>query len=118
MKLKIRTDRTKQSARRLLEISRSLRQCRMLTEDICRGLRRHSDLEHVRRELYKQIDQLQLETGRTGILADSLMQISYMYEQEENRNAQLLEEGTRYRKYKISAKAPGVLRDYINSVIY
>ena len=118
MKLKIRTDGTRQSARRLLDISRSLRSCRMQTEDILRGLRRHSEMEHIRRELMKQIDQMQLEAGRTGILADSLMQISQLYESQEMRNAQVLEEGRRYRKIRMSAASPENLREYFGTIIF
>ena len=117
MKLKIRTNGTKQSARRLLEISRVLRDCRMQTEDVCRNLRRHSDLELVRREINKQIDQLQLESGRTAVMADALMYISNLYDMRETQNAQLLEEGRRHQKTRMSAQSIGNLREFIGTVI-
>lgn len=95
MQIKICSEKVVVSSRRMLELSRTMRQCLGEVEDVRRQLQQLNGLGECRSALMKQEEGVTLLAARLVGLSSSLEEIAGIYSAAEDRNMYALEEHPR-----------------------
>lgn len=121
MQFKIYPDKANISSQDLLDLSRTIRQCREETEDVRRQLQQLSGLEECRTALLRQEEGLAQLTARSVGMSSALREISEVYSTAETRNVDALEAKPRSLKEPEHVISYSVLHDMhrrIQNILY
>lgn len=95
MQLKFCAQKLNMSSETMIQLSRTVRQCREEMEDVRRQLQTLSGLEECRSAILRQEEGAAVLTARIVGLSASLREISELYAGTERRNADSVEERPR-----------------------
>lgn len=92
VRIKFCAQQVNMGSRKMLELSRTVRQCQEEAEDVRRQLQQLTGLGECRSAIFRAEESLALLTARTACLSSALGEISGLYSGAESRNADALEE--------------------------